>query len=446
MWRFVRSSSLYRKNVSEDVESKRASRLCELLPECVLDQIFYFLVDEADIASLSCCGRVLSERGNDQIVWSEVARLGFTKARGGTELARHDPSGQSVDSYRFKRARHVETWPATLTTWKAHSDVSITQVADGLVDVSCNVRCKLRSNRCVAGDAPFSILSESPIPGVRRDGTKIWRLAAGAYFEVTLKLTKHSKTIDSKEFGTKAASAARPCVAVGLCTSSFCLRGKQPGWDKSSWAVHADDGLRFHGRGVGAPYGPAFLAGDVVGCGVFKEEDNDSAFVFYTLNGKLVDEETRAFTLAPEVTNDLYPVVGMDTNRIACRVNLGTYEPFEFDLDEFLLSLRPSTVDAAPKIARTKLTLTTRKSPRRNNLLSGRRLNLRSRFGFADLASFVARAEEVFLDVEQQLQGQEEEEAEVEEEEDDFYFEDEEEEEEYAATLLQVPAAAVSVS
>ena len=60
-----------------------------------------------------------------------------------------------------------------------------------------------------------------------------------------------------------------PCVSVGLATPNFNLRRKQAGWDSFSLGYHGDDGVIYHRTGMGLrKFGPAFGAGDVVGCGV----------------------------------------------------------------------------------------------------------------------------------------------------------------------------------
>jgi SPRY domain len=80
-------------------------------------------------------------------------------------------------------------------------------------------------------------------------------------------------------------------------------------------------------------YGPTFSAGDTIGCGV----DYVERGIFYTLNGtflgyawKGIDDEF--------LTNDLFPVVGLDTN-CPLHLNFGTDggEAFQFDLASFLM-------------------------------------------------------------------------------------------------------------
>lgn len=326
-------------------EASRGACYLAAMPESLVDEVLYFLVAVQDVGSVACCGRALWLRASARSVRSEVARLGFSHGRG-RELRRHDAAGESCDSV----SRHVSSWPWTLSTWGAHGDISTTLTGDGLVHLRFRADCKPRSNRCVAGDRRLGAFGKAPslVPGLRK-GRQVWRASSGAYFEVELATTEHSRPIDSRKPTTTRArvhNSARPCVAVGLCTSAFGLRGKQPGWDANSWAYHADDGLRFHRRGVGMDYGLPFVAGDVVGCGCFKFRKGQGAAVFYTCNGRLVDDAP-AFVLPQTALADLFPVIGMDTNRLQCEVNFGISKPFVFDLDAFLAAA-PALLKAPP--------------------------------------------------------------------------------------------------
>jgi SPRY domain len=110
------------------------------------------------------------------------------------------------------------------------------------------------------------------------------------------------------------------CVAVGLARGEFSLHTRMPGWDADSYGYHGDDGGIFHNAGhMIRPFGPKFGVGDVVGCGIDYQEQS----IFYTLNGTFLGyafDKIDATTLA---TQDLYPVVGMDTNCLV-QVNFGT--------------------------------------------------------------------------------------------------------------------------
>lgn len=115
------------------------------------------------------------------------------------------------------------------------------------------------------------------------------------------------------------------CVAIGLSKSQFQLEGKMPGWDAASYGYHSDDGGAFHDAGsMLFKCGPSFGAGDVVGCGLDYSVGDDSADIFFTLNGSSLGSAFHG------VRGSFYPTVGVDS---ACpvRLNFGR-EPFVFDL------------------------------------------------------------------------------------------------------------------
>ena len=146
-------------------------------------------------------------------------------------------------------------------------------------------------------------------------------------------------------------AAMGSCVAVGLSTARFPLLGRMPGWDAASYGWHSDDGKRFHRTGVGMRFGPAFGAGDTVGCGVdfsstvpASEHRVDAPHlragrIFYTLNGAFVGY---AFT-GVDVRAPLWPAVGVDSPH-PLTFNFGalpgegchaTPRPFMFDVRAF---------------------------------------------------------------------------------------------------------------
>ena len=51
-------------------------------------------------------------------------------------------------------------------------------------------------------------------------------IAVRRYFEVSIEAGH----------GESPPGAPAPCVAVGVCTGDLPLRGRQPGWTRSSWA------------------------------------------------------------------------------------------------------------------------------------------------------------------------------------------------------------------
>ncbi|KAJ8613819.1 hypothetical protein CTAYLR_004902 [Chrysophaeum taylorii] len=308
-----------------------------MLPENMIVVVFFFL-EIPEVKAVGCIARVFAQCASEPSVWSELARSVFSRARG-LVLVPHDPAGRSVVPSTLKRARAVSSWPFAFSPRGAHDDIACHRVGDGVWDLEFDERLVKRSNRCVAGNKPFGCFGKGrvAVPGVDRNGAAVWRAQPGAYFEVSLRTTPRSRPLDSQRRSANSRiNAYRPCVAVGVCTSNFSLRGKQPGWDHASWGVHADDGLRFHGRGMGAPYGPSFVAGDTIGCGIFSyDKFSREALVFYTLNGDVVDNR-HAFSIRSDFLDDLCPVIGMDSARLGVTVNLGTSRPFVFDLDQFL--------------------------------------------------------------------------------------------------------------
>ena len=89
-----------------------------------------------------------------------------------------------------------------------------------------------------------------------------------------------------------------------------------------SYGYHGDDGLKFDPQQPeGAPYGPTFGNGDVVGCGW----NRSKKFVFYTLNGK-------SLGVAHEnVGGRLLPVIGLGGHEASVTLNFGQ-SPFLFDI------------------------------------------------------------------------------------------------------------------
>jgi len=120
------------------------------------------------------------------------------------------------------------------------------------------------------------------------------------------------------------------CIAVGLSLQSS--HSRMPGWDKSSYGYHGDDGGIFHSRGeMIRVYGPKYGEGDTVGCGVNYENGG----IFYTLNGNFLGYAWCSLGVVQEGRTNLYPTVGVDSN---CPLvsNFGNARPFLFDLAGFV--------------------------------------------------------------------------------------------------------------
>ena len=142
------------------------------------------------------------------------------------------------------------------------------------------------------------------------------------YYEVTIRAPTGGASASEPHAG-----AEHPCIAIGLATRSFLTNGKQPGWTRSSWGYHGDDGCIYHRNGAGTPWGPAFGTGDVVGCGL----DCSLPCIWFTVNGRFVG-------ISHDEHDDLhrgvryFPVIGVDSRD---EVELNTLGPFRFDLGRY---------------------------------------------------------------------------------------------------------------
>ena len=73
-------------------------------------------------------------------------------------------------------------------------------------------------------------------------------------------------------------------VGVGFCEERVPL-GNMLGWRSGAWGYHSDDGYVFgDGQESGVPFGPEFVDGDTIGCGLNFETHT----VFYTRNGDII--------------------------------------------------------------------------------------------------------------------------------------------------------------
>jgi hypothetical protein len=166
-----------------------------------------------------------------------------------------------------------------------------------------------------------------------------------AYYEVAILDPKKSEQEDDNDNDDddlppppmeRAPNAA--CVAVGVATDSFRVHSRMPGWDNQSFGYHGDDGGIFHSSGgMVERFGPCFGAGDTIGCGI----DYVAQGIFFTLNGEFIGYGWKGIDVE-FLQNDLYPVVGIDTNA-PIAVNFGNHpnRPFQFDLAEFTKKHEP---------------------------------------------------------------------------------------------------------
>eukprot|EP00811_Abedinium_folium_P035057 NODE_7885_length_1541_cov_9.096888.p1 GENE.NODE_7885_length_1541_cov_9.096888~~NODE_7885_length_1541_cov_9.096888.p1 ORF type:complete len:433 (+),score=105.58 NODE_7885_length_1541_cov_9.096888:132-1301(+) len=215
-----------------------------------------------------------------------------------------------------------------------------------------------------SGAAPASPLCAAPRP-------YHWTVAHRqcSYYEVLIKSVPRSRAAAAAQrhgFGPLSE-----CVSVGLADRKLTadnVRREQAGWNRSSWALHGDNGNMYHNFAWGAPFGgadafrarPTFGAGDVVGCGVLAlgaaaddagehglrrqtlEERGGNLYVvheeragiFFTLNGTFLGI---AFLLRLCHSAFLWPCVGIDATW-PLEFNFG-HKPFMLDLDALLASL-----------------------------------------------------------------------------------------------------------
>lgn len=118
------------------------------------------------------------------------------------------------------------------------------------------------------------------------------------------------------------ATGARRFVSVGLIPRSYPMKGRQPGWDASSFGLHGDDGSLFCNSGSGTQFTDRFEVGDVVGVGWHFS----SRRVFFAHNGRFI-----GFSSVKTDVTRLYPCVAVRNAHAAFRVNFGEGEPFRFD-------------------------------------------------------------------------------------------------------------------
>jgi len=168
-------------------------------------------------------------------------------------------------------------------------------------------------------------------PHLKANGTLDVTPRMIAYYEVNILAQSENITPDDGDLLPPITRAhTSECVAVGLATESFHIHSRMPGWDSLSFGYHGDDGGIFHSSGgMVERFGPTFGRGDTVGCGI----DYVAQAIFFTLNGKFLGYGWKNIG-AEFLQNDLYPVVGIDTNALI-ELNFGTIKPFKFDLTNF---------------------------------------------------------------------------------------------------------------
>ncbi|XP_041809563.1 SPRY domain-containing protein 3-like [Chelmon rostratus] len=192
---------------------------------------------------------------------------------------------------------------------------------------------------------------------VKVTGTLLEYMGKGqSITDVGLAQARRPLSTRSHYYELEITDAGEKCyIALGLARRDY-PKNRHPGWSRGSIAYHADDGKLFKGSGVGDPFGPRCLEGDIMGCGIMfphdysldddvddwdleepsevkndlyegnedeeeKEEEEDvegrKVMVFFTRNGKVVG---RREVVLPE--GGLYPTIGMMSTGEKVRVDL----------------------------------------------------------------------------------------------------------------------------
>lgn len=310
----------------------------DLLLTHLTDDVLALISRQLDAAALARIGatcRSLREIAVQPPLWHALLARACSSASKWSvreEQLRLVPREHVLDLIRDGAARltrpgrrylyHREVWPRSSYTpgdlagapvISSPEDSHFVLAADGLgVTYTGRVAGQNQAVRC---DPPLPSAPFMALRAVRREPcSRSWDFevvrATVAYFEVTI--------LRSEEF--------RPtdCVAVGLGSKRFALKGKQPGWDRDSWGYHSDDGRFYHGSGTEPiDFGPTFKPGDTVGCGYSVLSHK----IFFTHNGEFVSSPSAA----KPAQLPLHPLIGIDT-RAPLRLNFGQ-EPFCFNLD-----------------------------------------------------------------------------------------------------------------
>eukprot|EP00980_Cylindrotheca_fusiformis_P023975 scaffold11272_cov81-Cylindrotheca_fusiformis.AAC.4 len=162
-----------------------------------------------------------------------------------------------------------------------------------------------------------------------------------SYFEISVLQAQEEEQDDPRRprFSLEATGihqrdldAMADCIVIGLATEAFDCQSALPGWNKTSFGYHSDDGGIYHGSGRARKRAGGYGPGDTVGMGV----DYVTGKIFVTRNGKLVSFffgwHTKSWKGEDLEGTPLYPVVGIDS-KDTVEVNYnGMEKPFQFDL------------------------------------------------------------------------------------------------------------------
>ncbi|ETI37484.1 hypothetical protein F443_16520 [Phytophthora nicotianae P1569] len=180
-----------------------------------------------------------------------------------------------------------------------------------------------------------------------KDGKPLYHigLVSSGYFEIQILRRERPARASENQEGQEQhiQSVEEELTSLGLVPASFPLVGRQPGWNQKSYGYHGDDGRFYCQTTRGRLFGPRFGVGDTVGCGVRRNMSTTQSHVFFTSNGKELDQVVEGGI--ESTSTSWYPSIGVDSyNEV--RVNFGQ-EPFAHDniVDELFAECDPNVVD-----------------------------------------------------------------------------------------------------
>ncbi len=207
----------------------------EALPDAILQHTLAFTTGASVVRAAASAKRLLRACQAPPL-WSALGRAAFQRHDCARPFpADWDVAGRSLAPWL--RASFPKSWPRSMRpppppralASGRRDDRPVTRDLQPLGQTACEYLTALDGTGydvCVRSDAPFDLRAPRGarlvVPHQNR-----WACVGGAYFEVSI------------ASGATRVPGVTPCVAVGVCQRAFKLRGKQPGWTRSSWAYHA---------------------------------------------------------------------------------------------------------------------------------------------------------------------------------------------------------------
>ena len=207
----------------------------EALPDAILQHTLAFTTGASVVRAAASAKRLLRACQAPPL-WSALGRAAFQRHDCARPFpADWDVAGRSLAPWL--RASFPKSWPRSMLpppppralASGRRDDRPLVRDLDPLGQTACEYLTALDGTGydvCVRSDAPFDLRAPrgARLAVPHKNG---WACVAGAYFEVSI------------ASGRTRVPGVTPCVAVGVCQRAFKLRGKQPGWTRSSWAYHA---------------------------------------------------------------------------------------------------------------------------------------------------------------------------------------------------------------